>query len=136
MIKDGENQLILQNLPDMPAIPSHMMMWKGKHSGHVIDLNDPNITSFKIKDMKGGLEKIEIIRKKSTEPEETTFDFQGDDQMIPPPPPLPPGSPSAPETIREYNDGNENIKIIEKSTKVDGKDGKQIKVEVESKETK
>ncbi|MEI8112668.1 MAG: hypothetical protein WCI54_03510 [Bacteroidia bacterium] len=141
MIKDGENeQMFIMKGPDTehcPPMPPHMMMWKGQHTGRVIDLNDPNITSFKIKDLKGGLEKIEIIRKKSTEPEETTFDFQGDDQLMPPPPPpLPPGSPATPEKIREYNDGKENIKIIEKSTKVDGKDGKEIKVEVESKETK
>jgi hypothetical protein len=142
MIKDGEDeQMIIMNGPDtehcppMPPMPPHMRMWKGQHSGRVIDLNDPNITSFKVKDLKGGLEKIEIIRKKSTEPEDITFDFSGDDQLMPPPPP-PPGSPDAPEIIREYNNGNENIKIIEKATKVDGKDGKEIKVEVQSKETK
>ena len=133
-----ENDMIYRNHHHMmtfPPMPPHMGMWKGQHSGRVIDLNDPNITSFKVKDMKGGLEKIEIIRKKSTEPEDMTFDFQGDDQLMPPPPP-PPGSPDAPEIIREYNDGNGNVKIIEKSTKVDGKDGKEIKVEVESNETK
>jgi len=143
MIKDGEgDQMIIMNGPDselcppMPPMPPHMMMMrKEQHSGRVIDLNDPNITSFKIKDLKGGLEKIEIIRKKTSEPEGITIDFQGDDQMMPPPPP-PPGSPDAPQIIREYNDGNENIIIIEKATKVDGKDGKEIKVEVKSKETK
>lgn len=140
MIKDGEgDQMIIMNGPDSelcPPMPPHMMMMrKEQHSGRVIDLNDPNITSFKIKDLKGGLEKIEIIRKKSTEPEDITFDFIGDDQLIPPPPPAP-GSPEAPQIIREYNNGNENIIIIEKATKVDGKDGKEIKVEVQSKETK
>ncbi len=140
MIKDGDDeQMIIMNGPDAvhcPPMPPHMMMWKEQHSGRVIDLNDPNITSFKIKDLKGGLEKIEIIRKKSAEPEEMNFNFQTGDELMPPPPPPPPGSPDAPQIIREYNDGKENIKIIEKSTKVDGKDGKEIKVEVESKETK
>ncbi len=126
-ITDG-NDMINRNhhhmmpFPPMPPVP--------KHNGRVIDLNDPNITSFKIKDMKGGLEKIEIIRKKSSEPEETTFDFHGDDQLMPPPPP------EAPEIIREFKNGESEIKIIRKDKELEGKDGKEIKVEVESQETK
>jgi len=141
MIKDGdEEQMIYLNCPDMknfppmPPMPPHMKMWKGQHAGRVIDLNDPNIISYKKKDMKGGREKIEIIRNKPEEPEDMSFDFQVDDQLLSPPPP--PLDPNAPEQIREFNDGNEKIKIIEKASKVDGKDGKEIKVEVESKDTK
>jgi hypothetical protein len=116
-------------MPPVPPLPQMRM----HHSGQIIDLNDPNVISYKKKDLKDGREKIEIIRKKSTEPDEMTFDFDADDQLMPPPPPPVPG---APEIIREYNDDNGKVKIIEKSTKVDGKDGKQIQVEVESKETK
>ena len=60
-----------------------------------------------------------------------SFDFNFDNQLMPPPPP-----PPAPEMIREFNDGDQNIKVIEKKVKVDGKEGKEIKVEVKSKENK
>jgi len=141
-INDGEGDQMfffndgdMKHFAPMPPIPpvSHMRI---HHSGQIIDLNDPNVISYKKKELKDGREKIEIIRKKSTEPEEMTFDFNDDDLLMPPPPPPAPDSQDAPEIIREYNDGNGNVKIIEKSTKVDGKDGKEIKVEVESKETK
>jgi hypothetical protein len=131
-LADGnEKHMIYGSCPHavpFPPIP--------RHSSQVIDLNDPNVISYKKKDLSGGREKIEIVRKKSTEPEEMNFNFQTGDELMPPPPPPPPAAPGAPEIIREYNDGNENIRIIEKSTKVDGKDGKQIQVEVESKEIK
>jgi hypothetical protein len=128
-IQDGnENQMVCPHI-----MPFHSMPF---HTGQVIDLNDPNVISYKKKDLSGGREKIEIIRKKSADPEEMNFNFQTGDELMPPPPPPPPSAPGAPEIIREYNDGNGNVKIIEKSTKVDGKDGKQIQVEVESKETK
>jgi len=138
-INDGEgNQMFLFHDGDMkhiapvPPIPplSHLRM---HHSGQIIDLNDPNVISYKKKDLKDGREKIEIIRKKSVEPEESRYNFEFDDEMMPPPPPP---SPDAQEIIREYYDGNGNVKIIEKSTKVDGIEGKEIEVEVESKETK
>jgi hypothetical protein len=138
-VKDGDFDHVyyfhdgdVEPFPPMPPVP-HMKM---HHSGQIIDLNDPNVISYKKKDMSGGREKIEIIRKKSTESEEMNFNFSTDDHLMPPPPPPAPGTPDAPEIIREYNDGNGKVKIIEKSTKVDGKDGKQIQVEVESKETK
>ena len=133
-ISDGD-EMGFKNCPHMMPFPPMPPMLK--HRGQVIDLNDPNVISYKKKDLSGGREKIEIIRKKSTEPEEMNFNFTGDDQLMPPPPPPPaPEGPYAPEIIREYNDGHGNVKIIEKSTKVDGKDGKEMKVEVESQETK
>jgi len=110
------------------------------HPGKVIDLNDPDVISYEKKDIRGGKEKIVIIRKKTEGPEEMNFSFEtGDEMMMPPPPPPPPAAPVAPgsqKIIKEYKTGNENIKIIEDSSKVDGKDQKQIQVEVESKETK
>lgn len=140
-MKDGdEDRVIYLNGPDMnhfppmPPMPPmpHMKMMKGQHAGRIIDLNDPNIISYKKKSMKGGREKIEIIRNKPEGPENMSFDFNFDDQIMPPPPPPPP----APESIREYNDGNQKMKVTEKDVKVDGKAGKEIKVEVESKENK
>ena len=138
MMKDGdEDQVIYLNGPDMKHFPPmppmpHMKMMKEQHAGRIIDLNDPNIISYKKKSMKGGREKIEIIRNKSEGSENMSFDFNFDDQLVPPPPPPPP----APEMIREYNDGNQKMKVTEKDVKVDGKAGKEIKVEVESKENK
>jgi hypothetical protein len=138
-ITDGDgNHMIffddgdMKHFTPMSPVP-HMRM---RHSGQIIDLNDPNVISYKKKDLSGGREKIEIIRKKSTEPEDMNFNFEVGDELMPPPPPPPPGAPGAPEIIHEYNNGNEKVKIIEKDTKVDGKDGKKVEVEVESKETK
>jgi len=132
MINDEDgNHMIYRHHPPMMAYPPMI-----GHSGKTIDLNDPNVISYKKKNLSGGREKIEIIRKKSTQAEDMNFNFEmGDDMMAPPPPPPPP-SPDAPEIIREYNDGDQHIKIIEKNTKVDGKDGKKVEVQVESKEMK
>jgi hypothetical protein len=132
-IEDG-NDMVFRNCPHRLSFPSIPPM--PKHSGQVIDLNDPNVISYKKKDLSGGREKIEIIRKKSDKSEEMTFDFDANDMIMPPPPPPAPEGPYAPQIIREYKDGRGNVKIIEKSTKVEGKDGKEIKVEVESSEEK
>ena len=141
-VKDGDSDHMyyfddgdMERFPPMPPMPPlhHMRM---HHSGQIIDLNDPNVISYKKKDLSGGREKIEIIRKKSTEPKDMDFNFDVEDEMMAPTPPPPPGAPGAPEIIREYNNSDENLKIIEKETKVDGKDGKKVEVEVESKEKK
>jgi hypothetical protein len=72
--KDGkEKVMIYKHFPPMPPEPPmppmppmrHFKMMKGTNSGRVIDLNDPNIISYKKKNMSGDREKIEIIRKKS-----------------------------------------------------------------------
>lgn len=140
-LKDGaEDQFIYLNEPNMkqfPPIPPlppmpHSKMLRGGQHGRVINLNDPNIISYKKKELSGGREKIEIVRKKSEGPENMSFDFQFDDQLMPPPPPPPP----APEMTREFNDDNQKMKVTEKDVKVNGKDGKEIKVEVETKENK
>lgn len=142
MIKDGNqdhmiyfNDSDMKHFPPIPPVPPlpHMKMMKMQHSGQIINLNDPNIISYRKKEMSGGREKIEIIRKKSDGPENMSFDYKFDSQLMPPPPPPPP---PAPGMIREFNDGDQNIKVIEKKVKVDGKEGKEIKVEVGSKEKK
>ena len=140
-IKDGDgNQVFyfkngdMRHFPPMPPVPPvppvpHMRMMKMQHSGQIINLNDPNIISFKKKEMSGDREKIEIIRKKSEAPEDMTFGFNFDNELAPPPPP-------APEMIRELENDNQKMKIMEKEIKVDGKKGKEIKVEIENKENK
>lgn len=66
--------------PPMPPFP-HMKM---QQSGRIIDLNDPKIVSYRKKDVKGGMEKIEIIRKKSNSEKNKSFDFGFDQELIPP----------------------------------------------------
>ena len=135
-MKDGEgNQMIffddanMKHSPPMPPMPPmyHMKMMKGGNSGRVIDLNDPNIISYKKKNLSGNREKIEIIREKSKDSENMTFDFEvGDEPMAPEPP----------ESIREFEDNNRRMKITEKDIELNGKKGKEIKVEVEAEENK
>jgi hypothetical protein len=123
---DGEN---MKNFPPMPPWPPmrHMKMIKGANSGRVIDLNDPNIISYKKKDMSGDREKIEIIRKKSETPEHTNFEFEFNDELV---------APEPPESIREFEDNNRKMKITEKDIELNGRKSKEIKVEVETEENK
>lgn len=121
----------MKHMPGMPPVPPvppappvpHIKMLR--HAGKVIDLNDPNIISYKKKDMSGDREKIEIIRKKSDN-QEMNFNFNFDEDMVAPMPRV---------HIKELK-GGKNMKITEKDVKVDGKDGKEIKVEVETEENK
>jgi hypothetical protein len=135
-MKDGdENQVFyfkngeMNHFPPMPPVPPvppmpHMNVMKMQHSGQIINLNDPNIISFKRKKMSGDREKIEIIRKNSDIPEDMNFDFKFDDDSM------------APELIRGLEGENQKMKIIEKEIKVNGKKGKEIKVEIENEENK
>lgn len=50
-----------------PPHPTPMNRFIHKQNRNLIDLNDPNIISFERKELSGGREKIEIIRKKTTE---------------------------------------------------------------------
>lgn len=123
---DEENMKHFPPMPPMPPMP-HIKMMRGGNSGRVIDLNDPNIISFKKKNLSGNREKIEIIREKSQEPENMTFDFEvGEEPM----------APEAPESIREFEDNNRKMKITEKDIELNGKKMKEIKVEVEAEENK
>lgn len=95
---DEEDHLIYLNgheggdfpgVPPMPPVP-HIRHFRGQNSAKGINLNDPNVISYKKKDIGGGREKIEIIRKKSTETENFDFDFEMDHLMQVPEPPEPP----------------------------------------------
>lgn len=131
--KDGneEDRLIYLNGPDMKHFPPmppmppmpHVKMLKGPNTGHIIDLNDPNIISFKKKKLSGDREKIEIIRKKSEGPENMTFDFEIDDAVMAPEPPEPP------VFINEFNNEENGRKIIRKEIKVEEKKDKKIEEE-------
>lgn len=116
-------------VPPTPPIP-HIM--KFKHSGQLIDLNDPNVVSYKKKDLKDGLEKIEIVRKKVDPKDEEAFDFQFDSDNF-----MAPMAPDAPE-ISDFNIESDSLKmkIIEKKKIIDGKNGKEIEVKVESQKNK
>jgi len=81
-----------ENFPPMPPMPPmpHINLMRHNNAEGIIDLNDPNIISFKKKKMSGDREKIEIIRKKSKPSENMDFNFQMDDAMVVPEPPEPP----------------------------------------------
>lgn len=113
--------------PPAPPVP-HIKTLKMQHGGRVIDLNDPNILSYKKKSLSGDREKIEIIRKKSDGPELMNFNFNDEFEM--------PEAPEAPDHIMQFEGNGERMKVIKKDVKVDGKDAKEIKVEVESQENK
>ena len=119
-------------VPPMPPVPpfSHLRMMKMQHGGQVIDLNDPNIVSYKKKDVKGGMEKIEIIRKKPENPGNMTFDFNSDPELNAPEPP------EAPEFNWKSDVDSIRMKVIEKRKVIKGKDGKEIEVKVETEENK
>lgn len=58
------------HVPDPPLPPkAHVKVMKRIHGDNIIDLEDKDIISYKKKDLSGGREKIEIIRKKPTEKE-------------------------------------------------------------------
>ena len=92
-------------MPPMLPVPPMKMM--GIHrSGRVIDLNDPNIISYKKKDMSGDREKIEIIRKKSSNNKSEAFNFRFEDGG--------PMAPEAPEFNWKSDRDSLGMKIIEK----------------------
>lgn len=75
-------------MPPMPPVP-HIQRFRGDQSERGINLNDPNVISYKRKDIGGDREKIEIIRKKTKESQD--FDFDSNfiiDVPVPPAPPL------------------------------------------------
>lgn len=64
-------------VPGVPPVP-HIRRFNGMNSSKMINLNDPNVISFKKKDISGGREKIEIIRKKTRETDNMDFTFDAD----------------------------------------------------------
>ena len=116
-------------MPPMPPMPP-MNRLKDQHSSRIIDLNDPNIISYHKKSLKGGREKIEIIRNKPIESNNMNFSYNfGDNLDVP-------ESPEAPGFRHESKDNHNETKIIEKDEKVKGKEDKEIKVEVETNDQK
>jgi hypothetical protein len=145
-MKDGHgNNMIYFNdeemkhfppMPPMPPVPPippvpHMKMMGIQHFGQTIDLNDPNIISFKKKEMSGDREKIEIIRKKSDDNANSTFNFRFDNGEL-----MAPEAPEAPEFNWKSDGDSLRTKIIEKKKVIKGKDGKEIDVKIESEENK
>lgn len=61
-----EGHRMIMRAPHAAHAPKVIMMKKGKQ-GNVIDLSDPGIISYDKKDLKGGKEKITIIRNKPSE---------------------------------------------------------------------
>ncbi len=117
----------MKHFPPMPPMPHPIRMFKGPISGQVIDLNDPNIISYKKKNLSGDREKIEIIRKKSEQPENLTFDVEVEDSMM---------APEPPDFRYEFNNGEPRRKIIRKEIKVEEKNEKKINVEAAPNENK
>jgi len=115
----GPNMKHFPPMPPMPPVPHFKMV----QQGHFIDLNDPNIISYKKKNLSGGREKIEIIRGKGDENKNMSFEFRDGDEMV------------GPEMPGMEGDV-QHTTITEKKTKVDGKDGKQIDVKVETEQNK
>lgn len=111
--------------PPVPPVP-HMKMMRMQHAGQDINLSDPNIVSFKKKDIKGGLEKIEIVRKKPEGNEDMMYNLDFNDQL----------APEAPDFNWESDGDSLRIKIIEKKKVIKGKDGKEIEVKVETEDNK
>ncbi|HAH23314.1 MAG TPA: hypothetical protein DCL77_06090 [Prolixibacteraceae bacterium] len=126
------NDMDGQNFPPMPPVPPmpHMRMMRDMHSRGMIDLNDPNIISFKKKKMSGDREKIEIIRNKSKENENMNLNFHSDDTMAVPEPPQPP------DFKYEYNTDKPVRKEMRKERRIEEKKDQKTEQEVTPQETK
>ena len=85
--------------------------------------------------MSGGREKIEIIRKKSDNPEHDVFKFNFDPELMAPEAPDAP-FPPVPEMEWQSDDDSTHVRIIEHKKVIDGKDGKEVEVKIEKKENK
>jgi len=113
-------------MPPMPPVP-HLKMMKDKHSGRSINLNDPNIISFKKKDLSGDREKIEIIRKKTEALNDMNFDFEIDHAMM---------APEPPHIMDEFNNEESGQKHMEEEIEVEVKEGVENQKKIESEENK
>ena len=123
---DGKN---FPPIPPMPPMP-HIRMMHGNSTKGMINLNDPNIISFKKKKMSGDREKIEIIRKKSEPVEEMDFNFEMDEVMQVPEPPEPP-------MIEEDSlSGEKSRKEIRIERRMEEKINQETKEQMNTEETK
>lgn len=102
--RDGDpKHVFIMDGPDVAPMPPmrHFRMSGFPKRGNVIDLSDSNIISYRKKDISGGREKIEIIRKRTNEDDHFSMNsLMGADQVVPPVPPLPP-LPELPELTDE-----------------------------------
>ncbi len=126
--KDGSDMKDFPPMPPMPPVPPippmpHVKMLGIQHSGKIIDLNDPDVISYKKKEISGGREKIEVIRKKSDKNDNRALNFRFDDEMM---------APEAPEFNWESDCDSTHMKIIEKKKIIKGKDGKEIDMKIET----
>ena len=139
-MKDGneEDQLLYFNhhdgihfppMPTMPPMP-HIRMMHGNHPEGSINLNDPNIISFKKKKMSGDREKIEIIRKISEDGDNMNFNFEMNDSMMVPEPPEPP------EIENESGIDESSREEIREEIKREEENNTQTEEEVPKEETK
>lgn len=119
----------MRHFPPMPPVPPvpHVKMLGIRHQGKAIDLNDPNIISYKKTEISGNREKIEIIRKKPANNENETFNFQFDDELM---------APEAPEFNWKPDGDSLRMQITRKKEIIKGKDGKEIEIKVEAEENK
>ena len=116
-------------MPPMPPIPP-MPPMEMNHSRGMINLNDPNVISYKKKDISGGREKIEIIRNKSDENENMNFNFDMHDSMIAPDATKPQGF------NYEYKTGEPRQRKIRKEMRVEEKNETKTEKEVTPDATK
>ena len=113
-------------VPSLPPVP-HMGMRGIQHQEQIINLNDPNIISFEKKKMSGDREKIEIIRKKSDDNKNSTFNYRFDHQMMPP---------GMPEFNWKSDGDSLQVKIIEKKKVIKAKNGKEKELKIDKEENK
>lgn len=126
---DGQDMDHFPSIPPPPPVP-RMKVLKRTQSNRVIDLNDPNIVSYKKKELSGGREKIEIIRKKSEKNADMNFNFQFDDDMMVPEPPAPP------VRFNDFGNHEGERKVIKRELKVEEKKDQKNEQENVPKENK
>jgi hypothetical protein len=122
----GHNGNHFPPVPPMPPMP-RMGMFEGDNNKGTIDLNDPDIISFKKKKMSGDREKIEIIRKKSQADENMNFNFQMNDDLGVPEPP------EAPEFDFDFDFDESTGEVIEEKI-IEEEKNDSIQLEKESNE--
>ena len=116
-------------MPPAPPVP-HFRMMQGDNTRGMINLNDPNIISFKKKKISGDREKIEIIRKKSEASENMDFNFHMDEIIQVPEPP------HAPMIEEDSLPGEKSRKEIRMERRMEEKINQETQKEVDTEETK
>jgi len=110
---NGEDMGDFPPIPPVPPVPP-MHRFRGMKANKSINLNDPNIISYKKKKISGDREKIEIIRKRTNEVENMNFDFDMEHSVDVPEPPMPPD-------IEEINQRKADSDQLKKEMEVEKK---------------